>query len=80
MVVGINIIGALMAIAQPNSAAGPLSLALRTRGALLADAFSKVVVAQFWIAAINTAFTAALLFVAFPIFDVNIPTPAGWSC
>lgn len=76
VVVGL-IIGALMAVSVRSAGAGPLTVSLRERGGLLLTSFKKVVLAQFWIAAINASLTAVLLFVAFPFFDVKIPY-AGW--
>ncbi|WP_087864210.1 AI-2E family transporter [Comamonas thiooxydans] len=75
IIIGV-VVGALAAIAAPASK-GPLALAMRERGQLLQAAFTKVVMAQVWIAAVNTGFTALLLFVAFPLFDVHI-SYAGW--
>lgn len=71
VIVGV-VVGALAAISVPSST-GKLAVAMRTRGALLLAGFTKVVIAQVWIAAVNTLFTAVLLFVAFPLFDVHIP-------
>lgn len=75
IIIGV-VVGALAAIAKPVST-GPLAIAMRERGALLQAAFTKVVMAQVWIAAVNTCFTAILLFVAFPLFDVHIAY-SGW--
>ncbi|WP_176089381.1 AI-2E family transporter [Achromobacter anxifer] len=75
VVVGV-VVGALAAISVPTST-GKLALAMRARGALLLAGFTKVVMAQVWIAAVNTLFTATLLFVAFPLIDVHIPY-AAW--
>lgn len=75
VIVGV-VVGALAAISVPTSN-GKLALAMRARGALLLAGFTKVVMAQVWIAAVNTMFTAILLFVAFPLFDVHIPY-AAW--
>lgn len=74
IIVGL-VVGALAAIGT-HSGEGPLAVAMRNRGALLLASFTKVVMAQVWIAAVNTVFTAILLFVAFPLFDVHIPYSA----
>jgi len=76
VVVGI-IVGALAAASSVVPSTQPLAKALRTRAATLYQSFVKIVVAQFWIAAINTAFTAVFLFGALPLFDISVPY-SGW--
>lgn len=76
VVVGI-IVGALAASSSVTPSEKPLASQLRARAAVLYASFVQIVVAQFWIAAINTAFTAAFLFGALPLFDINVPY-SGW--
>lgn len=76
VLVGI-IVGALAAASKVVPSEKPLASEIRQRAQALYQSFVQIVVAQFWIAAINTGFTAAFLFGALPLFDVNIPY-SGW--
>ena len=69
------IVGAMVALHEvlPSHAHAPLSAALLERTARLANAFHRVVFAQFRIAVINTAFTALYLFAVLPAFGVALP-------
>lgn len=76
VVVGI-IVGSLAAASSVVPSDKPLATQLRTRATVLYQSFVQIVVAQFWIAAINTGFTAAFLFIALPMFDIEVPY-SGW--
>jgi predicted PurR-regulated permease PerM len=69
------VIGALLALHTPSAAAprAPLAAALAARAERLATAFRRVVFAQTWIAAINTAITAVFLLVVLPLFGTHLP-------
>ncbi|GAA5177361.1 membrane protein [Niveibacterium umoris] len=69
------VIGAMLALheVQPNHASGPLATALRGCAMRLAQAFRRVVFAQFWISAINTTLTAVFLLLVLPLFGVHLP-------
>lgn len=76
VVIGI-IVGALVAIDTSAPSQTKFGQAFRTRGAALAKTFTSIVVAQFWIAAINACLTALFLFVLLPFFgNVRIPYSA----
>ncbi len=74
IVVGM-VIGGLLSLseANPGSARRPLAEALAERAERLSRSFRRVVFAQFWIAAINTSFTALYLAVALPSMGVVLP-------
>jgi len=76
VLVGI-IVGALAAASKVVPSDKPLATEIRMRAHSLYQSFVQIVVAQFWIATINTGFTAVFLFGALPLFDVNIPY-SGW--
>lgn len=67
------VVGALAAASAASPSAQPLAVAFRARVSTLYESFRQIVVAQFWIAAINTGFTAVFLFVALPLFKVHVP-------
>ena len=69
------VIGALLALHNPAAQAprAPLAAALAVHAAHLATAFRRVVFAQTWIAAINTAITAIFLLVVLPLFGAHLP-------
>jgi len=69
------VIGGLLSlevnIARPGTA--PLASIVADRGARLDQAFRRVVFAQFWISAINTALTALFLAGILPLAGVHLP-------
>jgi len=69
------VIGALLSLeaASPHREGAPLTTCIAERGARLAEAFRRVVFAQFWISAINTIFTGIFLAVVLPLFGVHLP-------
>jgi predicted PurR-regulated permease PerM len=69
------IIGALLSLEStvPRSGRGPLSAAFAGRASRLAIAFRRVVLAQVWISAVNTSFTALYLAVVLPFFGLDLP-------
>ena len=67
------IVGALIVGTETRPAKAPLRLALRDRASHFSVAFSKIVVAQFWIAVFNATCTAVFLLVVLPAFGVDIP-------
>jgi predicted PurR-regulated permease PerM len=73
---GIGIVlGAMLALhsAKARPQGGPLSIALTTRAAHLANAFRDVVFAQVKISALNSLFTGGFLLIALPLFGVSLP-------
>lgn len=77
VVVGV-IVGALIAVSTAQRSDKPLAAGLRERAAKLSHTFISIVLAQFWIASINTALTALFLFVLLPVFaNAHIPY-SGW--
>ena len=66
-------IGALIkgTLRLPTSA--PLRWEVRQRAGHFIAAFRQIVVAQFWIAAINALSTAVFLLVVLPLFGVSMP-------
>jgi len=67
------VVGALIKGTPRMSASAPLRCEIRQRAGYFIDAFRQIVVAQFWIASVNTAFTALFLLVALPLFGVRMP-------
>jgi predicted PurR-regulated permease PerM len=69
------VIGALLSLhdSATHAPRGPLSAAIGVHAERLGTAFRQVVFAQTWIAAISTAVTGLYLFVALPLFGVNLP-------
>ena len=69
------VVGALLSLesAVSDGDHGPLSAALGERAVRLSQAFRRVVFAQFWISAINTAFTATYLAVVLPWMGIELP-------
>ena len=69
------VIGAMAALNEAAEARQrkALEAALLARVSKLAEAFRRIVFAQFRISAINTAFTAAYLLVALPMLGVHLP-------
>jgi predicted PurR-regulated permease PerM len=69
------IIGALLSLEStvPRPGRGPLSAAFAGRASRLATAFRRVVLAQVWISAVNTSFTALYLAVMLPFFGLELP-------
>jgi predicted PurR-regulated permease PerM len=69
------VIGALVSLhgVRPDSASGPLAVALAERVRRLADAFRRVVFAQVRIAAINALLTGVYLVVALPLAGIELP-------
>jgi predicted PurR-regulated permease PerM len=69
------IIGALLSMqkaAQPHERR-PLTEEIARHAARMANAFQRVVFAQFWISLINTFFTWLYLAVVLPLFGVDLP-------
>ncbi|NMM13012.1 MAG: permease [Rhodoferax sp.] len=67
------VVGALIEGTRVGSTSAPLRFAIRQRAGHFIEAFRQIVIAQFWIAAINTLCTALFLLVALPLFGVNMP-------
>ncbi len=68
------VIGALLSFRRVEPAPSrPLSRLIFERAVGLGSAFRRVVFAQFWISAINTALTAIYLWVILPLFGVELP-------
>jgi predicted PurR-regulated permease PerM len=69
------VIGALLSLetALVREGSKPLSAVLAHRAGLLVEAFRRVVFAQFWISAINTALTGIFLAGVLPLFGVHLP-------
>ncbi|CAM3424908.1 AI-2E family transporter [Polaromonas hydrogenivorans] len=67
------VVGALIkgTFRMPTSA--PLRFEIRMRAGHFIEAFRQIVVAQFWIAAVNAFFTAVFLLAVLPLFGVRMP-------
>ena len=72
MYVGV-VIGALIKGTPRMPTRAPLRWELRQRAAHFIAAFRQIVLAQFWIAAINALSTALFLLVLLPLFGVKMP-------
>jgi predicted PurR-regulated permease PerM len=75
VVVGV-VVGLLLANSAPSEQSAPLSRAISDRARRLQASFTAIVAAQFWIAIINTALTAAFFYLVLPMFDVKMPYAA----
>lgn len=67
------VIAALLSLERARGGRGPLALAVAQRAARLAMAFRRVVFAQLWISALNTAFTATYLLLVLPALGIDLP-------
>jgi len=69
------VIGALLAVREiaPARVPGPLARALQRCAMLVEDSFSRVVLAQIRISALNTLLTAIYLAGVLPMFGVHLP-------
>jgi len=69
------VIGALLAVREiaPARVPGPLARALQRCALLVEDSFSRVVLAQIRISALNTLLTAIYLAGVLPMFGVHLP-------
>lgn len=67
------IVGSLIAATPRATHPGPLTAALRARALTFMSAFSQIVAAQFWIAALNAVLTAVFLLGVLPAFSVTMP-------
>lgn len=69
------VVGALLSldVARAPHEQAPLAAALSERGHRLAEAFRRVVFAQFWISTINTFFTGVFLAGVLPALGVHLP-------
>lgn len=69
------VVGALLSLqtAVARGSPGPLAVAFADRGLRLAQAFRRVVFAQFQISAINTVFTAVYLVIVLPWLGITLP-------
>ncbi|MBI1732899.1 MAG: AI-2E family transporter [Gammaproteobacteria bacterium] len=69
------VVGALLSLESAvfDHNRGPLAQAFAERGVRLAQAFRRVVFAQFWISSINTGFTAIYLTIALPWLGIELP-------
>ncbi|MDB5931405.1 MAG: hypothetical protein JWR60_3112 [Polaromonas sp.] len=67
------VVGALIKGSAKRPDNAPLRLEVRQRAGHFIDAFRQIVVAQFWIAAVNATLTALFLLVALPLFGVHMP-------
>jgi predicted PurR-regulated permease PerM len=67
------VIGALIKGTPRFPTTAPLRYAVRQRAAHFISAFRQIVMAQFWIAAINALSTALFLLVVLPLFHIKMP-------
>jgi predicted PurR-regulated permease PerM len=67
------LIGALAAARHTVQSLKPLSAALHLRLSRFGETFRQIVVAQFWIALLNTCLTAAFLLIALPLWNIRLP-------
>lgn len=67
------VVGALIKGTFRTPTSAPLRYEIRKRASHFIDAFRQIVVAQFWIAAVNAALTAVFLLAALPLFGVHMP-------
>lgn len=67
------VVGALIKGTFRTPTSAPLRFAIRERAGHFIDAFRQIVVAQFWIAAVNATLTAVFLLAALPLFGVHMP-------
>jgi predicted PurR-regulated permease PerM len=67
------LVGILAAIRPPVTTLKPLAAQLHLRARRFGDTFRQIVVAQFWIAILNTILTAFFLLVILPIWDARLP-------
>ncbi len=67
------VVGALIKGTPRTPTSAPLRFELRERAGHFIDAFRQIVVAQFWIAAVNATLTAVFLLAALPLFGVHMP-------
>lgn len=67
------IVGALAASRPPVAALKPLTAQLHLRVQLFGDTFRRIVVAQFWIALVNTGLLALFLFLVLPLWGYHLP-------
>lgn len=69
------VIGALLSLesAVPSAGEAPLNRVIRDRGTRLAEAFRRVVFAQFQISAFNTLLTGVYLVVVLPLLGIELP-------
>lgn len=72
IVVGL-IVGALAASRPPVVALKPLAAQLHLRVQLFGDTFRRIVVAQFWIALVNTGLLALFLYLVLPLWGYHLP-------
>ena len=69
------VVGGLLSLdaALEHGQEAPLTRAIQARGQRLAEAFRRVVFAQFWISALNTFFTGIFLAGVLPMLGVQLP-------
>lgn len=67
------VVGALIKGTASLPSTAPLRLEVCQRAGHFIDAFRQIVVAQFWIAAVNATLTALFLLAVLPLFDVHMP-------
>ena len=67
------VIGALISGTERSSGEAPLRQEIRGRGKAFVETFKQIVVAQFWIASVNTICTAIFLLIVMPMFGVKMP-------
>lgn len=67
------VIGALLSLERARSGRAPLIAMLAARASCLGRAFRRVVFAQLWISAVNTALTAVYLIVVLPACGIDLP-------
>jgi predicted PurR-regulated permease PerM len=67
------VVGALIKGTSIMQTSVPLRLEIRERAGHFIDAFRQIVLAQFWIAAINALCTGLFLMAALPLFGVKMP-------
>jgi predicted PurR-regulated permease PerM len=67
------VIGALLSLERARPGHAPLVAMLAARASCLGRAFRRVVFAQIWISALNTALTAIYLMLVLPACGINLP-------
>jgi len=67
------VVGALVKGTSGTLTSAPLRFEVRQRASHFIDAFRQIVVAQFWIAALNATLTSVFLLAVLPLFGVQMP-------
>lgn len=67
------VVGALMRTSEKSPNPAPLRREMRLRGLNFIASFRQIVIAQIWIAIVNTVCTAIFLFALLPMLGVSLP-------